>query len=105
MAQTDESSADKLDSSREETGLPVVDAKLVDRLPVGLEVRIGPVTVSASELATMAPGAILTLDESADAVQLTAGGQVVARAELIEVNGELALRILQIVNSEPTEEE
>lgn len=87
------------------SGLPVIDAELVDQLPLALEVRIGSVTLSASELAGMEPGAILTLGESADAVQITAGGQVVARGELIEVDGQLALRILQIVNSGPPEDE
>ncbi len=105
MAEINESSADRLDSSEEISGLPLIDAELLDQLPVTLEARIGSVTLSASELAAMEPGAILTLGESADAVQITAGGQIVARGELVEVDGQLALRILQIINSGPTEEE
>ena len=87
------------------SGSPVIDAELLDQLSVALEVHIGSVTLSASELSGMEPGAILTLGESADAVQITAGGQVVARGELVEVDGQLALRILQIINSGPPEEE
>jgi len=105
MAEINESSADRLDSSEEMSGLPVVDAELLDQLPVTLEVRIGSVTLSASELGGMQPGAILTLGESADAVRIMAGGQIVARGELVEVDGQLALRILQIINSGPPEEE
>ena len=105
MAEINESSADTLDSSEEMSGPPVVDAELLDKLPVTLEVRIGSVTLSASELGGMEPGAILTLGESADAVQIMAGGQVVARGELVEADGQLALRMLQIINSGPTEEE
>jgi len=105
VAQINESSADRLDSSEKLSGPPVIDAELVDQLPVTLEVRIGSVTLSASELAGMNPGAILTLGESGDAVQVTVGGQVVARGELVEVDGQLALRILQITNSGPPEEE
>jgi len=105
VAEINESSADRSDSSEKLNGSPVIDAELVDQLPVTLEVRIGSVTLTASELAGMAPGAILTLGESVDTVQITAGGQVVARGELVEVDGQLALRILQIMNSGPTEEE
>ena len=105
MAEINESSADRLDSSEKLNGPPVIDADIVDQLPVTLEVRIGSVTLSASELGGMVPGAILTLGESAYTVQIMAGEQVVARGELVEVDGQLALRILQIVNSGPTEEE
>ncbi len=105
MAEINESSADRSDSSEKLSGPPVIDAKLVDQLPVTLEVRMGAVTLLAGELGGMEPGAILTLGESADAVQITAGGQVVARGELVSVDGKLGLRILQIVNSGPTEEE
>ncbi len=105
MAEINESSADRSDSSEEMSGLPVIDAELVDQLPVTLEVRIGSVTLSASELGGMEPGVILTLGESADAVQITAGGQIVARGELVEMDGQLALRVLQIINSGPPEEE
>ena len=105
VAEINESSADRSDSSEKLSGLPVIDAELLDQLPVALEVRIGSVTLSASELGGMQPGAILTLGESAEAVQIMAGGQVVARGELVEVDGQLALRILQIINSGPTEEE
>ena len=105
MAEINESSAERMDSSEEMSGLPVIDAELLEQLPVTLEVRIGSVILSASELGGMEPGAILTLGESADAVQVTAGGQVVACGELVEVDGQLALRILQIVNSGLPEEE
>lgn len=105
MAEINESSADRSDSSEEMSGLPVIDAELVDQLPVTLEVRIGLVTLSASELGGMEPGAILTLGESAGTVQIMAGGQIVARGELVEVDGQLALRVLQIINSGPPEEE
>ncbi len=105
MAQSNESSADRSDSSDEMSGLPVIDAELVDQLPVTLEVRVGSVTLSASELGGMKPGAIVTLGESGDVVQLTAGGQVIARGEPVVVDGQLGLRILQIMNSGPPEEE
>jgi len=105
VVQINEPSADRSDSSEKLSGPPVIDAKIVDQLPVALEVRIGSVTLSASQLGGMVPGAILTLGESADTVQITAGGQVVARGELVEVDGQLALHILQIINSEPPEGE
>ena len=105
MAESNESSADRSDSSEEMSGLPVIDAELLDQLPVTLEVRIGSVTLSAGELGGMEPGAILTLGKSADAVQIVAGGQVVARGELVKVDGHLTLRILQIMNSGRPEEE
>jgi len=102
VAEINESSADRSDSSEKLSG---PDAKLVDQLPVTLEVRIGSVTLSASELGGMEPGAILTLGGSGNAVQLAVGGQVIARGELVAVDNQLGLRILQIINSELPEEE
>jgi len=105
VAEINESSADRSDSSEKLSGPSVIDARLVDQLPVTLEVRIGSVTLSASELGGMELGAILTLGESGNAVQLVVGGQVIARGELVAVDNQLGLRILQIINSELPEEE
>ncbi len=105
MAAIDESSTDRSDSLEETSGPPVIEAELVDQLPVTLEVRMGSVTLSASELREVEPGVILALGEAGDTVELTSGGQVIARGELVDVNGQLGLRILEIVHSESPEEE
>ncbi len=58
MTEINESSADRSDSSEETSGPPVIAAEIVDQLPITLEVRIGSVTLSASELGEMEQGAI-----------------------------------------------
>ena len=106
MVETNESSADRLDSSGKLSGPPVVDAELVDQLPVTLEVRIGSVALPLTELQQIAPGAILTLEEySANQVEILAREKTIARGEIVTVDDRLAVRILQILDPEPTGEE
>jgi len=106
VAEINESSADRLDSSMEASGPPVVDAELLDQLPVTLEVCIGSVALPLTELQQIEPGAILTLEKStANQVEILAGEKTIARGEIVTVDDRLAVRILQILDPEPTGEE
>ncbi len=106
MTEINESSADRSDSSEETSGPPVIAAEIVDQLPVTLEVRIGSVTLSASELGEMEQGAILMLGESdAKQVEIIAGEKTIAQGEIVAVNDRLAVRIVRIINSGPSAEE
>jgi flagellar motor switch protein FliN len=85
---------------------PVIDSDAVESLQVNLDVRIGSVTLPLAELQQIEPGAILTLEESAaNQVEILAGEKTIARGEIVTVDDQLAVRILQILGSEPTGEE
>ncbi|MCP3103311.1 type III secretion system cytoplasmic ring protein SctQ [Myxococcus sp. K15C18031901] len=67
-------------------------------LPVDVEVELTRVMVSLSELATLKPGSLLPLHMNAvQPVLLRVGERAVARAELVEIEGEVGARILALL--------
>jgi type III secretion protein Q len=70
----------------------------LSELPVELEVELARVSLSLAELGALQPGVIVPLRVSAgDPVFLRAGDRRVGRAELVEVEGEVAARILELL--------
>ena len=70
----------------------------LSELPVELEVELARVPLSLAELGALQPGAVLPLRVSAgDPVFLRAGDRRIGRAELVEVEGEVAARVLELL--------
>lgn len=66
-------------------------------LPVTLVVELGRLTLPLSRLADLRPGQVLDLSRnSREPVELTSGGKLVARGELIQIDTELAVRVLSV---------
>jgi len=106
VAQSNDSLTEDEAPMTEGDNSPVIDSDAVESLSVNLDVRIGSVTLPLAELQQIEPGAILTLEEStANQVEILAGEKTVARGEIVTVDDQLAVRILQILGSEPTGEE
>lgn len=71
---------------------------LLRELPVQITCEIGRVTLSAREVLDLRPGAVLPVGRPlAGPVDLTAGGRVLARGELVDVEGEIGVRVTEIV--------
>lgn len=67
-------------------------------LPVDVEIELTRLMVPVSELAGLKPGALLPLRINAsEPVLLRVGDRVVARAELVDIEGEVGARILTLV--------
>ncbi|MCE9667514.1 FliM/FliN family flagellar motor switch protein [Myxococcus stipitatus] len=67
-------------------------------LPVDVEVELTRVMVPLSELASLKPGSLLPLHMNAvQPVLLRVGERAVARAELVEIEGEVGARILALL--------
>jgi type III secretion protein Q len=67
-------------------------------LPVEVEVELTRLRLALSELAALKPGALLALHvSSADPVVLRVGDRAVARAELVQIDGEVGARILALL--------
>jgi type III secretion protein Q len=67
-------------------------------LPVEVEVELARLRMPLSELAMLKPGAVLALHMNAsEPVLLRVGDRAVARAELVEVEGEVGARILALL--------
>jgi type III secretion protein Q len=70
----------------------------LSELPVELEVELARVPLSLAELGALQPGAVVPLRVNAgDPVFLRAGDRRIGRAELVEMEGEVAARVLELL--------
>jgi type III secretion system YscQ/HrcQ family protein len=71
--------------------------QLLGELPVEVVCELGRVTMSGRELLELRPGAVIPVGRPlAGPVDLTVGGRIVARGELVDVEGEIGVRITQL---------
>lgn len=71
--------------------------QLLRELPVEVVCELGRVTMSGRELVELGPGAVVPVGRPLSGpVDLTVGGRVVARGELVDVDGEIGVRITQL---------
>ena len=74
------------------------DLRLLADVQVELAVEIGRVKLPLRELLSLAPGAVLELDRSADApVDVLVNGCLVARGEVVVIDGEFGVRVTAVV--------
>jgi type III secretion system YscQ/HrcQ family protein len=67
-------------------------------VPVTLTVELGRVSIPLHRLADLKPGDILELGRNArEPVELTSGGRLVARGELVQIDTELGVRVTSIL--------
>ena len=67
-------------------------------IPVTLTIELGRVSVPLSRLADLKPGDVLELGRHArEPVELTSGGRLVARGELIQIDTELGVRVTNVL--------
>jgi type III secretion system YscQ/HrcQ family protein len=71
-------------------------------IPVAVE--LGRLVLPAQEIAALQPGDTLLLERPPGApIELRAGGKLVARGELVDVEGELGFRVLSLAGAGPGE--
>lgn len=93
-------SQDQEPSSPSASAAPVQGAAALAEVPVVVRVEVGSVTLSAREWAALQPGDVLATGcRIAERATLRIGGIAVARGELVDVEGELGVRIHEIVAS------
>ena len=64
--------------------------------PVTLVVELGRVNLNVSQVAALKPGEIIELTRhSREPVELTSGGRLVARGEIVQIDTDLGVRITQ----------
>lgn len=84
----------------QESNMVVVNERSegIPPLPVDVEVELTRVLVPLSELAALRPGVLLPLHINAsEPVLLRVGDRVVARAELVDLEGEVGARVLALL--------
>lgn len=98
----DETGAEHSDSQEEQgeddgDNMPSASASLLDDVSVALVVELGRVSVSAADVVQLRPGHVIELSRKpGDAVDLVVDGKRIGKGELVEVDGELGVRILSL---------
>jgi type III secretion system YscQ/HrcQ family protein len=73
--------------------------QLLRELPVEIVCELGRVTMSGRELLELEPGSVIPVQRPlAGPVDLTVGGRIVARGELVDVEGDLGVRLTEVVD-------
>jgi type III secretion system YscQ/HrcQ family protein len=95
--------SDRCRSSRPREALDLVtSAESTPDLPVTLVVELGRVKLPLATLAALRPGDVVELGRpSSQTVELTSGGRLVARGELVQVDIELGVRVTQVFPETP----
>ena len=60
--------------------------------------EIGRVALRGDEVLGLAPGAILALGKERPAVSLRVGGEIWADGEIVDIDGELGVRVTRLAN-------
>jgi type III secretion system YscQ/HrcQ family protein len=78
---------------------PLEPSALLASLPVTVVAELGRLTLRADELLGLQRGSVLTVGPRGTAVTLRVGEQVWARGELVDVDGELGVRITELTSA------
>ena len=90
----------ELDGTAPEAGGPV-DLSLLGDVAVQVECVVGRARVPLRALVGLRPGAVLELDRDVDAgVDVLVNGRLVARGEVVVVDGSLGVRVLEVVRGD-----
>lgn len=74
---------------------------LLAGISVRLTVEVGSTTMTLSELATLEPGSVVALDRKVgEPLDICANGSLVARGEIVSVDGRYGIRVTELVNAE-----
>jgi type III secretion system YscQ/HrcQ family protein len=77
--------------------LPSNPGELLSEIPIEISVELGRITLTAREAVALRPGQTLRLDRRpGDPVELRVGPKLVARGELVEVDGDLGVLLREI---------
>lgn len=85
-------------ASVEESPLAGRNYRLLADIPVRLSVEVGSTALKLSELMDLAEGSIVELDrQSHELLDIMANGTLIAKGEVVTVNGRFGIRVLEVV--------
>lgn len=74
---------------------------LLSSIPVRLTVEVGSTSLRLSEIMDLAEGSIVELDRQADdLLDIMVNGALIARGEVVTVNGRYGIRVVDVANTE-----
>jgi type III secretion system YscQ/HrcQ family protein len=85
----------RMDTSDSGSGFDAVT--VLAGVPVEVVAELGRITLRGEELLGLAPGAVLRLSAGRRTVSLRAGGELWAEGEIVDVEGELGVRVTRVL--------
>jgi flagellar motor switch protein FliN/FliY len=74
------------------------DLGLLNDIVVEVSIELGRLKLPLRDLLSVTPGAVFELDRAADApVDILVNGRLVARGEVVVIDGELGVRVLDVL--------
>lgn len=73
------------------------NAELLAAAPIEIVAELGRIVLRGDEVLGLAEGSVLSFGRSGTTVELAVGGRIWARGELVNVDGELGVRITELV--------
>jgi flagellar motor switch protein FliN/FliY len=75
--------------------------RLLADIPVRLSVEVGSTSLKLAEVLDLAEGSVVELDRQADEpLDIMVNGTLIARGEVVTVNGRYGIRIVDVANTE-----
>jgi flagellar motor switch protein FliN/FliY len=75
--------------------------RLLADIPVRMSVEVGSTQMRLAEIMTLAEGSVVQLDRQADELlDIMVNGTLVARGEVVTVNGRYGVRVVEIASAE-----
>ena len=75
---------------------------LLADIPVRLSVEVGSTAMRLSELMELAEGSVVELDrQSHELLDIMANGTLIAKGEVVTVNGRFGIRVVEVVATDP----
>jgi flagellar motor switch protein FliN/FliY len=75
--------------------------RLLADMPVRMSVEVGSTQLRLAEIMTLGEGSVVQLDRQADELlDIMVNGTLVARGEVVTVNGRYGIRVVEIASTE-----
>jgi flagellar motor switch protein FliN len=85
---------------QDESGMPG-NLRLLADIPVRMSVEVGATQLRLSEIMNLTEGSVVELDRQADdLLDIMVNGTLVARGEVVTVNGRYGIRVVEIASTE-----
>lgn len=97
---SDMSDPPRLDEAADETAA-ARNLRLLADIPVRMSVEVGSTQLRLAQVMDLAEGSVVDLDRQADELlDIMVNGTLVARGEVVTVNGRYGIRVMEIASAE-----
>lgn len=81
---------------------PAANFRLIADVPIRLSVQVGSTSMKLADLIELVEGSVVELDrQTHELLDIMANGTLIARGEVVMVNGRFGVRVIDVVNADP----